>query len=59
MVVTIEMNRRFGFSQGSVMAKKRATGPAPSSMAARRRLSGIDCRPASSMSAVSGAWLQT
>ena len=59
MVAMMEMKSRFGFSQGSVMAKNRATGPAPSSIAALCRLPGMDCKPASSMRAVRGAWLQT
>ena len=59
IVAMMAMNSRFGFSQGSVIAKKRATGPAPSSIAARCRFPGIDCSPASSSRAVSGAWFQT
>ena len=51
----MEMNSRLGFSHGSVMLTNRRNGPAPSSIAALCSDTGMDCSPASSISAVSGA----
>ena len=48
-----------GFISGSVMRKKRWTGPAPSTFAASCSSSGTSARPASSSSAMNGVVFQT
>ena len=58
IVVRIMISSSIGRSQGTVILRKRWMAPAPSILAARCRLSGIDCSPARISSEASGAWFQ-